>query len=287
MTDNNTEIKMADDSKTGITMLMGIISIIMGVVGIFLHYLLPLLFFEAILIAEAGSPCVVTAPIFFPIFADIGILGGLLWILAGIAFLQKKKWGYTAAVIGVVFSLKSSFWPNIPAMEGGEVLPVWFLIFLPNLVMYFVLLRSMRNESWIKMLFGMFTGMAFILNFINGIASTTRMIQYSSEFDKAGVFILTQRLGMTASILFGITTIGLFLAKKKEWVRIVGLSGAILGMVAGFPLATHSMILAIKAGETFFSMFIMAPIISTLLCVVFLFPGLWKRILGSEIPTKS
>lgn len=282
MTENNIEIKMADDSKTGITIMMGILSLIMGVLGIVLHYLLPILFFETILAAEAGNPCVVTAPIFFPIFADIGILGGILWILAGIAFLQKKKWGYTAAVFGVVFSLKASFWPNIPTMEGGAVLPVWFLIFLPNLVMYFVLLRSMRNESWIKMLFGMFTGMAFILNFINGIASTTRMIQYSSDFDMAGVFILTQRLGFIASILFGIATIGLFVAKKKEWVRIVGLSGAIVSMVGGFPLAIHSMILAFQLEEKAFSMFIMAPVLSTVVGIVFLFPGIWNWILGTE-----
>jgi len=259
MTENNTEIKMTDDSKTGITIMMGILSLIMGVLGIVLHYLLPILFFETILAAEAGNPCVVTAPIFFPIFADIGILGGILWILAGIAFLQKKKWGYTAAVFGVVFSLKASFWPNIPTMEGGAVLPVWFLIFLPNLVMYFVLLRSMRNESWIKMLFGMFTGMAFILNFINGIASTTRMVQYAADYD-----------------------IGLFVAKKKEWVRIVGLSGAIVSMVGGFPLAIHSMILAFQLEEKAFSMFIMAPVLSTVVGIVFLFPGIWNWILGTE-----
>jgi hypothetical protein len=166
--------------------MMGILSLIMGVMGIVLHYLFQILFFEDIMAAEiaAGNPCVVSAPIFFPLFADIGIVGGLLWILAGIAFLQKKKWGCTAAVFGVVFSLKASFWPNIPAMESGVVFPAWFLIFLPNLVMYFVLLRSMRNESWIKMLFGMLTGMTFILNFINGIASTTRMIEFSTDFEK-------------------------------------------------------------------------------------------------------
>lgn len=287
MTENITEIKMTDDNKSGITMMMGIISIIMGVMGIVLHYLFQVLFFEAILAAEAGNPCVTTAPIFFPIFADIGIVGGLLWILAGIAFLQKKKWGYSAAVIGVVLSLKSSFWPNIPTMEGGAVLPVWFIIFLPNLVMYFVLLRSMRNESWIKMLFGMLTGMAFILNFINGIASTTRMIQYSADFDQAGIFILTQRLGMIASILFGIATIGLFLAKKKEWVRIVGLSGAIMSMAGGYPLAIHSMILAFQLEEKAFSMFIMAPVVSTVVCVVFLVPAIWKKVMGIEEPTKS
>ncbi len=287
MTENNTEIKMTEDSKTGITMMMGIISLVMGTLGIVLHYLLPLLFFEAILAAEADNPCVTTAPIFFPLFADIGILGGILWILAGIGFLQKKKWGYTAAVIGVVFSIKSSFWPNIPTMEGGAVLPVWFLIFLPNLVMYFVLLRSMRNESWIKMLFGMLTGMAFILNFINGIASTTRMVQYSPDYGVAGVFILTQRLGFIASILFGITTIGLFLAKKKEWVRIMGLSGAIVSMVGGFPLAIYSMILAFQLEEKAFSMFIMAPVISTIACIVFLIPGIWKKVMGIKEPTKS
>ncbi len=243
------------------------------------------LFLKPILDAEtaAAHECASTAPYFFPIFADIGFLGGLLWILAGVAFLQNKKWGYPIAVVGVVVSLKASFWPNIPAMESGSVLPVWFLIFLPNLVMYFVLLRSMRNETWIKMLFGMVTGMAFILNFINGIALTTRMVTTYPDILKAEMFMLTQRLNMFASILFGIATIGLFLAKKKEWVRIVGLSGAILSIVGGFPLAIYSMFFF--AGEFSFSMFIMAPVISTVVGVVFLFPGIWNRILGTEKST--
>ena len=286
MTDNNTEIKMTD-INTKKSILMGIISIIMGAWGIVLHYVIFFLALVPILDAEteAAQACAATAPTFLSIFADIGFLGGLLWILAGIAFLQNKKWGYPAAVIGVVLSLKSSFWPNIPAMESGAVPPYWFAIFIPNLVMYFVLLRSMRNESWIKMLFGMLTGMAFILSFINGIASTTRMVTiFPIDIGKAEMFMLTQRLNMIASILFGIATIGLFLAKKKEWVRIVGLSGAILSMVGGFPLAIYSMFF-FEASFSF-SPFIGAPLIGTLAGIAFLIPPIWRKIMGIEKPTK-
>ncbi|GAH71718.1 unnamed protein product, partial [marine sediment metagenome] len=101
MTNNNTEIKMTD-SNTKKNLVMGIISLIMGALGIILHYVFIFLFLKPILDAETAATheCASTAPYFFPIFADIGFLGGLLWILAGVAFLQNKKWGYPIAVVG-------------------------------------------------------------------------------------------------------------------------------------------------------------------------------------------
>jgi len=63
------------------------------------------------------------------------------------------------------------------------------------------------------------------------------------------------------------------------------MSGAILSIVGGFPLAIYSIFFF--EANIVFSMFIMAPVISTLVGVVFLIPGIWKKILGTEKPTNS
>ncbi len=108
MTDNNTEIEMADDSKTGITIMMGILSLIMGVMGIVLHYLFQILFFEDIMAAEiaAGNPCVVSAPIFFPLFA-YWYCGRTIMDISWYCIFAKEEMGLYSCRIWSSFFIKS------------------------------------------------------------------------------------------------------------------------------------------------------------------------------------
>ncbi|MHA1110890.1 MAG: hypothetical protein ACTSRE_07280 [Promethearchaeota archaeon] len=272
----------------------GLISLIMGIGGVFGHYLLNYLYMGPILEHEiaVGQECAVSVPIYFPIFANIGFIGGLLFIIAAIGFFQKTKWAYAFAIIGNIISLKASFWPNIPIMEAGIMAPgPWFGIFLPNLIFYFIFIRAMGKESWKKILLGLLGGMAFILNFINAIASTTRFMNWYDPNNViiSQMFILVLVINMLASIAFGIFTIGLFLGKKKELVRVSGLMGGVLAITGGFPLAIYSMFFFHV--ESAFSMFIMAPVVSTIAMIVPLFPGLWRkftepRIAAPEIKTE-
>ena len=247
--------------------LLGIISLIFGIGGIIGHYFLNYWFMGPLLQAEtdAAKECAVSVRIFLPMFANIGFIGGLLFIIAGIGFFQKAKWAYALAILGNVISLKSSFWPNIPIMEADLMFPgPWFGIFLPNLLFYFVFLSATGKESWKKIILGLFGGMAFILNFINAIASTTRLLNHYDAADifVAQMFMLVLFINVLASITFGIFTIGLFLGKRKEVVRIFGFIAAILSMTGGFPLFVYSSFFFGSAPG--FSMFIMAPVISTI-----------------------
>ena len=264
----------------------GLVSIILGAGGVFLSYLFIFLHLGNILAAEtaAARECRLVAPFFIPAFAAIGILGGILWLTAGVGFFQKKEWAYSVGVIAVVITLFASFWPNIPAMESKAAVPgPWFLIFFPNLLVYFLLLGRRGHESWKKSLLGLGAGMAFILNFINGIAATTRMSNrlppILPDYSEAMMYMLTMPTNMIASFLFGFTTIGLFLAKKKEKVRITGLAGVFLAISAGFPLAIYSMFFGGQGPN--FSMFIMGPVVSILVGLVFLSSKMWNKIMGN------
>jgi len=261
---------------------MGLVSIILGAGGVFLSYLFIFLHLDNIISAEtaAAQECRLVAPFFIPAFAVIGILGGMLWLTAGVGFFQKKEWAYTVGVIAVVITLFASFWPNIPAMESKAAVPgPWFLIFFPNLLVYFYLLRSKGQESWSKAWLGLGVGMAFILNFINGIAATTRMVNRLPDYGAASIYMLTMPTNMIASFLFGFAAIGLFIAKKKDLVRIAGLAGVFLAISAGFPLAFYSMFIESTAPN--FSMFIMGPVVSLLVGLVILPSKLWNKIMGN------
>ncbi|MCK5346664.1 MAG: hypothetical protein KAR20_24810, partial [Candidatus Heimdallarchaeota archaeon] len=61
--------------------------------------------------------------------------------------------------------------------------------------------------------------------------------------------------------------------KKKSWTIPVGIFGALLSMNGGYPMGINNVI---EAGR--FSMFLPAPIISTILLVVILLPGTKKLI---------
>jgi hypothetical protein len=268
---------------------MGIISIILGAGGVVLSYLFIFLFLANILAAEtaAAQECRLTAPFFIPAFAVVGILGGMLWLVTGVGFFQKKEWAYNLGVIAVIITLFASFWPNIPAMESKAAVPgPWFLIFFPNLLIYFFLVGRIGRESGKKALLGLVLGMAFILNFINGIAATTRMMNRlpdislpTPDYSGAFMYMLTMPTNMIASFLFGITTIGIFLAKRKDLVRMTGLAGAFLSISAGFPLAFYSMFFS---GQFGFSMFIMGPVVSLFAGLILLSSKSWEKIVGSR-----
>ncbi len=263
--------------------LLGIFSLILGIGGVFLSYLFIFLFLDPILIAEteAAQECGATAPFFIPAFAFIGIVGGVFWLVASVGFFQKKSWSYYVAVIATIISLFASLWPNIPAMESKAAIPgPWFILFVPNLVIYFYLLRTKGEESWNKVWLGLGAGMGFILEFINGIAATTRLTNRLNDLPSAEMYMITMPGNMAASILFGITAAGLFLAKNKKWVRIVGLSAAFLGVCSGFPLAIYSSLNT--AAEATFSMFTLGPVVSLLVGLVFLSPKMWNKIMRIE-----
>jgi len=257
---------------------IGVVSIILGAGGVFLSYIFIYLYLGRILVAEtdAARECRLVAPFMIPAFAVVGILGGILWLVAGVGFFQKKEWAYSVGVIAVIISLFANFWPNIPTMESGVAVPgPWFLLFIPNLLVYFILVGRRGQASGKKAVFGLVLGMAFILNFINGIAATTRMVNRLAEmnpilpdYSPAFMYMLTMPTNMIASFLFGYAAIGLFIAKKKNLVRITGLAGVFLGISAGFPLAFYSMFFS---GSSFgFSMFILGPVVSLVAGLVIL-----------------
>jgi hypothetical protein len=269
---------------------MGLVSIILGAAGVFFSYLFLFLYLDPLLVAEtaAARECRLVAPFFVPAFACVGIVGGTLWLAASVGFFQKKEWGYNLGVIAVVISLFANFWPNIPIMESRTAIPgPWFLIFFPNLFVYFLIVIFKGHESGKKALLGLGVGMAFILEFINGIAATTRMSNrlpgdinpLITDYSEAIMYMLTMPTNMIASVLFGFTVIGLFLSKKKESIRIIGVVGVFLAISAGFPLAFYSMFFG---GQGFnFSMFILGPIVSLLVGVVFISSKMWNNIMGN------
>ncbi|MHA2227469.1 MAG: hypothetical protein ACXAC8_19790 [Candidatus Hodarchaeales archaeon] len=236
---------------------------------------------------EANSPlaeegCKVIIEEILPIISDLSIIGGLLFAVSAYGFYTDEKWSVSLATVGNTLCLLAGFWPTIPAMQMG-LAPIWGIIFLPNLVIFLVMTHYVEEIPWITVIFALLTGIAYVMCFLNGVASTNRMKLFlplnglSPAPDPIvtihSIFRALQRVSWASAIGWGIVTIGILRSPKKDWVRILALGSGMLAIFTGYPVALAS---SLSFGK--FSMFFMAPILSTLLVVVPLFPRVWNRL---------
>jgi hypothetical protein len=127
--------------------------------------------------------------------------------------------------------------------------------------------------SWKRTILGMLAGLTFVFTLMNGVASWSRILTIGTT-----LFYAVQRLHWISMIAWGVVTVGLLL-KPKEWMRVVGLSAALVELVVGIPLAVAT---TQQLGR--FSMFSLAPIFSLILLVIFVWPTAWKGLSLIEEP---
>jgi len=247
--------------------LGGILTLIAAVVGIGGHFFLFLNWYQTGMHAESAEPgCEILLKYIMPGLADVGILGGVLFAVSSYGFFTKKKWAFILSVIAIVLALLASWFINVPFM-AADLPPVYFALFWPYLIIYFLLMISVGGISWSRTLLALVTGIAYITCFMNGVSSTSRIITVGAD-----IFVLVQRLHFLAMLGWGVVTAGILL-RPMEWMRVVGLASGGLELTVGIPLA---FVTAQRLGR--FSLFALAPIFSLILVVIFLWPGLWHRL---------
>ena len=237
---------------------------LLGIVG---HYVIFLNWYEAGMAAEAAEPgCEILLKWINPAMFDLGILGGVLFLVSAYGFFTTRKWAFPVAVIAIVLALQGAWFINVPYM-AADLPPVYFTLFWPYLLLFFLIMVPVGRLSWKRTLFGLLTGMTYVFCLMNGIASLSRIITIGAPF-----FVAVQRLHWVAMVGWGVVTVGLLL-RPMEWMRVVGLAAGVLEVVVGFPLAV---ITGQQLGR--FSLFSLAPIFSLLLVVILVWPNLWERL---------
>jgi len=260
---------MKQNAKLG-----GVIAIIGALMGIIGHYVLFMNWYEKGMAAEAAEPgCEILLKYLHPFLTDLGILAGVLFAVSAYGFFTSRKWAFLLSVIAIVLALQGSWFVNVPFMAAG-LPPIYFTLFWPYLIMFFLIMRVVGKVPWPRTAVAFLAGMAFVFCFMNGVASTSRIITIGSP-----IFAMVQRLHWIAMIGWGVVTVGLIM-KPKEWMRVVGLSAATLELIVatlelivGIPLAV---VTAQELGR--FSLFSFAPISCAVLLVLFLIPKVWEKL---------
>ena len=253
---------MARNEKLG-----GVVSIIGGLMGIIGHFWIFLTWYFKGMSAEAAEPgCEILLKWIHPALTDVGVLGGVIFLISAFGFFKKKEWAFLLSVIAIVLSLQGSWFINVPFMAAG-LPPIYFTIFWPFLIIFFILIVPVGKLSWSRTIVGFLAGMAWVFCLMNGIASLSRIITIGMPF-----FYLVQRLHWVAMLGWGVITVSIIM-EPKEWTYVLGLTSGLLELVVGIPLA---IITAQQLGR--FSLFSLAPISCLILVVLFLWPGVWDKI---------
>ncbi|MCX6038298.1 MAG: hypothetical protein NTW99_10490 [Chloroflexi bacterium] len=129
-----------------------------------------------------------------PLMADFGILGGVLFAVSAYGFFTKKNWAFFLSVVALVLALLGSWFINVPYMAAG-LPPVYFTLFWPYVLLYFLFLKAVGKTSWSQTLLALLTGVAYIFCWMNGVSSTSRIITIGDP-----IFVLVERLHWVAMI---------------------------------------------------------------------------------------
>jgi hypothetical protein len=249
----------------------GILATISALMGIFGFFYLFMQWYQIGMGAESAEPgCEILLKYIHPLLTDVGLFAGILFAVSAYGFFTKKDWAFFLSVVGIVLALLGSWFINVPYM-AASLPPVYFPLFWPYLLIYFLLLRGVGGISWSRTLLALLTGIAYIFCFMNGVSSTSRIITHG-----APIFVLVQRLHWVAMLGWAVVTVGIIM-RAKEWMRVVGIIAAVTEIVVGVPLAVVT-----AQGLGRFSLFALGPIACLALLIILVWPGLWERWTGSS-----
>jgi hypothetical protein len=252
-------------------LLGGILAIIASLLGIIGHFVLFQKWYYVGMHTQSAEPgCEILLKYIHPLMADFGIFAGVLFAVSAYGFFTKRNWAFFLSVVALVLALLGSWFINVPYLAAG-LPPVYFPLFWPYVLLYFLFLKLVGKISWSQTLLALFTGIAYIFCWMNGVASTSRIITIG-----APIFSLVQRLHWVAMLGWAVVTVGI-LIKSKEWMRMVGIIAAATELVVGIPLA-----IVTAEGLGRFSLFALGPIACLGLIIIFVWPGLWQRWTRSE-----
>jgi hypothetical protein len=117
------------------------------------------------------------------------------------------------------------------------------------------------------------SGLAYVLTYMDGVGAISRLQTVQDSFPNA-MYTMAQMLNWWGAVAWAVFIFAL--VKRKSWTLYVGIFAALMSMLGGFPVGLTDVV---RIGR--FSMFLPAPIISTLLLIYFLTPG-GKRLLAAE-----
>ena len=254
---------------------LGIILALLGIItGLLAYYILaaqynPVMTAKTIdgRIDEAASVSIV-----YPLLGWLGTAAGALWATVLYSFWRKQDWAWFWGTVAATVQLLVGFFPAIPAMDSHMPTPT-LIVFGLALILWFGMLLIGGVEQ--KLLWLTFVaGLAYVLTFIDGVAPIAKFQTSKDNSFWNGFYLMSQQVNWWGAAAWAVF---IFAALKRQaWAVPVGIFAATLSIFGGYPLGIYNAFFEVHR----FSMFLPAPILSTVLLVVLLLPGTQKLITG-------
>ncbi len=199
----------------------------------------------------------------------LGIGASGLWGAVLYGFVTKQEWSWRYGSIAAALQMLAGFFPAIPAKSinlPAATIPVFIIA---TILWFGIMYIGKVNRKLLIFLF--IAGIAYVLAYVNGVAiiSKYQTTTYNDIWKGMYAVVFAVTWFGSASWLtlsFGVLT-------RKAYTIPLGIMASIMAMIGGYTLAIVNVIEVHR-----FSMFLPAPIISTLLLIYLCTPGA-KRLL--------
>lgn len=219
-------------------------------------------------IAEGRPDEAITVQIVFAMLSWLGVSAGALWVAVLYGFINKTDWAWFWGTVAATVQLLVGFFPMIPPSSIGLPAPtIW--VFLIAFVLWFGMLFIGGVDKKIIAL-AFVSGMAYVLTYIDGVGAISRYQTETKGFI-ASMYAMSQMVNWWGAAVWAVFIFAL--VKGKSWTLPVGIFAAAMSMFGGFPVGITDVVIKGR-----FSMFLVAPVVSTGLLIYLLLPGTKKMI---------
>ncbi len=210
----------------------------------------------------------ITVRIVYALLGWVGMTAGALWVAVLYGFLNQQEWAWGLGVAAATAQILAGFFPMIPAASIGMSTPT-VLVFILGFILWFGMLFIGGVRKQIIAL-AFVSGLAYVLTFIDGVGSISRY-QTSSDGFAIGMYAMGQMINWWGAIAWAAFIF--VLVKGKSWALPLGVFAASVSIFGGYPVGLTDVF---QIGR--FSMFLVAPVMSTGLLVYLLLPGTKKML---------
>lgn len=212
----------------------------------------------------------ITVRITYALLGWVGMSAGALWGVVLFGFLNKKDWAWGLGVVASTAQILSGFFPMIPAGSIHMPTPTMWVFLLGFLLWFGMLFIGGVQKKVISLAF--VSGLAYVLTYIDGVGAISRY-QTSNDSFAIGMYAMGQMINWWGAIVWVFFIFGL--VKGKTWAYPVGIFAAMMSIFGGYPVGLTDIA---QIGR--FSMFLVSPVMSTILLVVLLLPGTRRLVEG-------
>ena len=250
---------------------LGIVLSIVGILtGLLILYLMASIYNVNIegKIADGRPDEAITVQIVFATLGWLGISAGALWVAVLYGFINKAGWAWFFGTVAATVQILVGFFPIIPPSSISLPAPtIW--VFLIAFALWFGMLFIGGVDLKIMAL-AFFSGLAYVLTYIDGVGAISRYQTEAKGFTNA-IYIMSQMVNWWGAAAWAVFIFAL--VKRKSWALPMGVFAAAMSMFGGFPVGITDVIIKGR-----FSMFLVAPVVSTILLVYLLLPNTKKMI---------